>query len=138
MTETTVPWTLDDMLEVTFDRPDKFNVIAETLTRMGSVSKSRKMIYPHCVLLHKKGRYFICHFKEMMLLDGDLTDLHEDDLKRRNTIAKILEGYGLLTILDEPFDDELIDTRKIKVIKHSMIKSGEWKSIPKYVVGNGR
>ena len=93
-----VNWKPEMMLEVTLAEPDDFLKIRETLTRIGVASKKDNKLYQSCHILHKQGRYFITHFKELFLLDGKPSNLTENDLKRRNTIVKLMDDWGLLTL----------------------------------------
>lgn len=92
-------WTPADMLEITLNEPDDFLKIRETLTRIGVASRKDQKLYQSCHILHKQGRYFIVHFKELFLLDGKPSNLIENDLERRNTITTLLADWGLVTIL---------------------------------------
>ena len=87
-----VQWTKDDMIEVNLKEPDDFLKVRETLTRIGVASRKERKLYQSCHILHKKGQYYIVHFKELFALDGKQTDLNEDDISRRNTIAKLFWG----------------------------------------------
>ena len=93
-----VEWTPNNMLEVTLNEPDDFLKIRETLTRIGVASRKDNKLYQSCHILHKQGRYFIVHFKELFLLDGKKSNLEENDVARRNTIATLMSDWGLLTI----------------------------------------
>ena len=96
-----VTWTPEIMLEITLPDPESFLKIRETLTRIGIASKTEDILYPSCHILHKRGRYFILHFKEMFALEGKPSSLSYDDLARRNTIAQLLEQWGLCHIIDK-------------------------------------
>ena len=93
-----VEWTPSNMLEVTLNEPDDFLKIRETLTRIGVASRKDNKLYQSCHILHKQGRYFIVHFKELFLLDGKKSNLEENDVGRRNTIATLMSDWGLLTV----------------------------------------
>ena len=95
-----VEWSPQDMLEVTLNEPDDFLKVKETLTRIGIASRKDKKLYQSCHILHKQGRYFITHFKELFLLDGNKSTLELTDIQRRNTIATLLSDWGLLTIVN--------------------------------------
>lgn len=99
--ENPVSWSADQMLEIELSDPDSFLKIRETLTRIGVASKTEQILYPSCHILHKRGRYFILHFKEMFSLEGKPSSLSDDDIARRNTIATLLEQWGLCVILNK-------------------------------------
>ena len=98
--EPVVTWSPDQMVEVTLNEPDDFLKVRETLTRIGVASRKEKKIYQSCHILHKQGRYYLVHFKELFALDGLKTDISENDIGRRNTIASLLEEWELLDIVD--------------------------------------
>ena len=122
-------------IEVTFDPPDKFLSIKETLTRIGIASKKDKILYQSCVIFHKRGRYWIMHFKEMFMLDGKPTDLSDNDLSRRNAIAILLEDWGLLDILDQDgvMYPQPISVSQLKILTHK--EKQDWTLCQKYEVG---
>jgi len=93
-----VNWTQDDMLEVTLNEPDDFLKVRETLSRIGVASRKERKLYQSCHILHKQGRYYIVHFKELFALDGKYTNLSENDIARRNTIVNLLNDWGLIGI----------------------------------------
>jgi len=133
--ETIIDWTPSHMLEVTLNEPDDFLKIKETLTRIGVSSKrDYNTLYQSCHILHKQGRYFIVHFKELFLLDGKPSNFTEDDLGRRNTIATLLSDWGLLTIVDTLQLEKKSSLRAIKIISHRDKK--EWNLESKYSIGN--
>lgn len=133
--ETIIDWTPSHMLEVTLNEPDDFLKIKETLTRIGVSSKrDYNTLYQSCHILHKQGRYFIVHFKELFLLDGKPSNFTEDDLGRRNTIATLLSDWGLLTIVDTLQVEKKSSLRAIKIISHRDKK--EWNLESKYSIGN--
>ncbi len=110
-------------------------VVKETVTRIGIASKKEKKLWASVNLLHKQGYYHILHFKELFLLDGRESDLSENDLARRNTIAFLLDDWGLLTVLDKPkFEQETVDMSQIKVLSYK--EKGDWILCQKYSVGN--
>jgi len=114
-----IKWTHDDMLEVLLSEPDDFLKIKETLTRIGvSSKKDHNTLYQSCHILHKQGRYFIVHFKELFMLDGKPSNFTRDDLSRRNTITTLLSDWGLLNIVDESKSEEKTTLRSIKIISH--------------------
>lgn len=127
-------WTPADMLEVTLKEPDDFLKIRETLTRIGVASRKDNKLYQSCHILHKQGRYFIVHFKELFLLDGKPSNLLENDIHRRNTIATLMSDWGLITILDNINPEHIAPLRQIKVISHK--DKNQWELCPKYNIGN--
>ena len=118
-------------LEITLNDSEDFLKIRETLSRIGVASKKEKVLYQSCHILHKKGRYFITHFKELFALDGKEADFQDNDLQRRNSIAKLLQDWGLLKIVSEV--DEFAPLSQIKII--SFKEKGEWDLVPKYNIG---
>jgi hypothetical protein len=129
-----VQWTPEKMLEITLNEPDDFLKVRETLTRIGVASRKDKKLFQSCHILHKQGRYFIVHFKELFMLDGKKANLEENDLKRRNTIATLLSDWGLVDIVTSE-GLECAPLRQIKII--SFRDKGEWELCPKYNIGNG-
>jgi len=127
-------WTPNDMLEVSLNEPDDFLKIRETLTRIGVASRKDQKLFQSCHILHKQGRYFIVHFKELFLLDGKPSNLIENDLERRNTIATLLSDWGLVTILNEEVAQNCAPLRQIKVIPYK--EKTQWELCPKYNIGN--
>ena len=127
-------WTPNDMLEVSLNEPDDFLKIRETLTRIGVASRKDQKLFQSCHILHKQGRYFIVHFKELFLLDGKPSNLIENDLERRNTIATLLSDWGLVTILNEEVALDCAPLRQIKVIPYK--EKSQWNLCPKYNIGN--
>jgi len=127
---------ITDLVEVTLNQQDDFLKVRETLTRIGVASKKEKILYQSCHILHKQGRYYIVHFKELFALDGKPTDISENDLSRRNAIANLLEDWGLITLVDEKSTQtpEPIFLSQIKILSHK--EKGEWQLIPKYNIGN--
>lgn len=123
-------------LEVTLVQPDDFLKVRETLTRIGVASKKDKVLYQSCHILHKQGRYFIVHFKELFALDGKQADISDNDLQRRNTIAKLLSDWGLVTVLDKSNLTDLAPLSQIKVISHK--EKGDWDLQAKYNIGKKR
>lgn len=132
--EVQVNWTPDILLEINLDQPDDFLKIKETLTRIGIASMRDKKLYQSCHILHKKGRYYLVHFKELFLLDGKPASFTEGDLARRNTIATLLSDWGLLTIVDGERAYPLAPTRQIKIISHR--EKTDWVLEQKYTIGN--
>ncbi len=127
-------WVPADMLEVTLNEPDDFLKIRETLTRIGVASRKDQKLYQSCHILHKQGRYFIVHFKELFLLDGKPSNLIENDIQRRNTIATLLSDWGLVTLLKASQAKDTAPLRQIKVIPFK--EKSEWELCPKYNIGN--
>jgi|TARA_B110000977_G_scaffold20865_1_gene24935 hypothetical protein len=129
-----VHWTPASMLEITLNEPDDFLKIRETLTRIGVASRKDQKLYQSCHILHKQGRYFIVHFKELFLLDGKPSNLLVNDIQRRNTIATLLSDWGLVTFVDSDCAKDIAPLRQIKVIPFK--EKAEWQLCPKYNIGN--
>ena len=127
-------WQPTEMLEVTLNEPDDFLKIRETLTRIGVASRKDQKLYQSCHILHKQGRYFIVHFKELFLLDGKPSNLLENDIQRRNTIATLLADWGLINIVDSAKAKDIAPLRQIKVIPFK--EKSYWELCPKYNIGN--
>ena len=107
-----VSWSPADMLEITLNEPDDFLKVRETLTRIGVASRKEKKLFQSCHILHKQGRYFVVHFKELFLLDGKKSNLEKSDLERRNTIATLLSDWGLVNIVHkEQVEDKATSDR---------------------------
>jgi hypothetical protein len=133
--QTPIEWTPSDMLEVLLNEPDDFLKVKETLTRIGVASKrDHNTLFQSCHILHKQGRYFIVHFKELFMLDGKPSNFTEDDIGRRNTITTLLSDWGLLTIVDEFQAETKTSLRQIKIISHR--DKNEWNLESKYSIGN--
>ena len=128
-----VHWTPQDMLEVILDEPDDFLKVRETLTRIGVASRKDKKLFQSCHILHKQGRYFIVHFKELFLLDGKKSNLEMNDVQRRNTITTLLSDWGLIKIAGAGNLD-CAPLRQIKIIPFK--EKDEWELCPKYNIGN--
>lgn len=126
-------WTPMDMIEVTLKEPDDFLKIKETLTRMGVASRKDNCLYQSCHILHKQGRYFIVHFKELFLLDGKPSNLLENDVQRRNTIIQLLDDWGLVDVVTE-ITGGFAPLRQIKIIPFK--EKSEWDLKPKYNIGH--
>ena len=120
-------------LEVILSEPDDFLKVRETLTRIGVASRKDKTLYQSCHILHKQGRYFIVHFKQLFALDGKTADLSDNDLQRRNTIAKLLVDWGLVKINNAQYFTNYAPLSQIKVISHK--EKDEWKLETKYNIG---
>ena len=129
-----IEWTPNSMLEVALNEPDDFLKIRETLTRIGVASRKDRKLYQSCHILHKQGRYFIVHFKELFLLDGKKSNLEENDIARRNTIATLMSDWGLLTIEQVYQAQPIAPLRQIKIIPYK--EKNEWELCPKYNIGN--
>lgn len=127
-------WSPAQMLEVTLNEPDDFLKVRETLTRIGVASRKENKLFQSCHILHKQGRYFIVHFKELFLLDGKKSNLEENDILRRNTIVQLLSDWGLVQILDKSQVRECAPLRQIKIISHK--EKHNWELCPKYNIGN--
>tara|TARA_B100000212_G_scaffold201997_1_gene152352 strand:- start:2903 stop:3331 length:429 start_codon:yes stop_codon:yes gene_type:complete len=130
------PWTPNDMLEVTLNEPDDFLKIRETLTRIGVASRKDNKLFQSCHILHKQGRYFIVHFKELFLLDGKPSNLIENDIQRRNTITTLLSDWGLVTMVKPSQAKDVAPLRQIKVIPFK--EKSQWELCPKYNIGNNQ
>ena len=130
-----VEWSPNSMLEVTLNEPDDFLKIRETLTRIGVASRKDNKLYQSCHILHKQGRYFIVHFKELFLLDGKKSNLEENYVGRRNTIATLMSDWGLLTVENKDKLQPVAPLRQIKII--SFKDKDQWELCPKYNIGNG-
>lgn len=128
-----VEWSPQDMLEIALNEPDDFLKVKETLTRIGIASRKDKKLYQSCHILHKQGRYFITHFKELFLLDGNKSTLEQTDIQRRNTIATLLSDWGLLTIVNTDNANDTAPLRQIKVLPFK--EKNEWELCPKYNIG---
>lgn len=128
---------LNELLEVTLKDDQAFLKIKETLTRIGVSSKKEKKLYQSCHILHKRGKYYIVHFKELFLLDGLTANIDETDLGRRNTIAKLLEEWNLLTVVDKDRVNCLLTPiNQIKIIPFK--EKTEWELCPKYHIGKSK
>jgi len=127
------PWTPAAMLEVTLNEPDDFLKVRETLTRIGVASRKEKKLFQSCHILHKQGRYFIVHFKELFLLDGKKANLDSTDIERRNTIATLLSDWGLVEFSVKQ-SLPCAPLRQIKIIPYK--EKVNWELCPKYNIGN--
>jgi len=123
-------------LEVQLSQPDDFLKVKETLTRIGVASRKDNILFQSCHILHKQGRYYIVHFKELFALDGKPTDIVENDIERRNTIAKLLSDWGLIKILDVESHKLLAPLSQIKII--SFKDKNQWDLQTKYNIGKKR
>ena len=133
VTEPTVNWSADNMVEVSLGEPDDFLKVRETLTRIGVASRKEKKLYQSCHILHKQGRYFIVHFKELFALDGKRANLTVNDVQRRNRISQLLSDWGLIKILQEDQIQNIAPLNQIKVL--SFKDKGDWILETKYNIG---
>jgi hypothetical protein len=135
MGETEVQWKQTDMVEVVLNEPDDFLKVRETLTRIGVASRKERKIYQSCHILHKQGKYFIVHFKELFALDGKKTNFSLNDVQRRNRIVQLLVDWGLVNIntLSQEKIADLAPLNQIKVL--SFKEKGEWTLESKYNIG---
>lgn len=133
MTEEFVQWNEQSMIEVALKEPDDFLKVRETLTRIGVASRKEKKIYQSCHILHKRGKYYIVHFKELFALDGKQTNLSINDVQRRNRIASLLSDWGLLSIISTDKIDTIAPLNQIKVL--SFKEKGDWILESKYNIG---
>jgi hypothetical protein len=125
---------LSKFIEIVFNEPDDFLKVRETLTRIGVSSRKEKVLYQSCHILHKQGQYYIVHFKELFALDGKPSNISENDIQRRNAIAKLLEEWGLIKILNSKLlEDNIAPLHQIKIIAFK--EKDEWSLIPKYNIG---
>ena len=129
-----INWTQEQMLEVSLKEPDDFLKIRETLSRIGVASRKERKLYQSCHILHKQGKYYIVHFKELFALDGKSTNLSENDIARRNTIANLLKDWGLVKILGK--SEPVAPLSQIKII--SFKEKDEWELSTKYNIGKKR
>ena len=126
-----VNWTQEQMLEVGLKEPDDFLKVRETLSRIGVASRKERKIFQSCHILHKQGKYYIVHFKELFALDGKKTNLSENDIARRNTIAKLLSDWGLIVVNEEP--SLVAPLSQIKILTFQ--EKDEWELETKYNIG---
>ena len=131
--EPEVKWTPDQMVEVVLNEPDDFLKVRETLTRIGVASRKEKKIYQSCHILHKQGRYYLVHFKELFALDGKHANLTVNDVQRRNRIAQLLADWGLITITDVTKIQDIAPLNQIKVLAYK--DKGDWVLESKYNIG---
>ena len=127
-------WDAQSMVEVRLKQPDDFLKVRETLTRIGVASRNEKKLYQSCHILHKQGRYYIVHFKELFLLDGKNSDFSDNDLQRRNRITKLLSDWGLVDVVNEQLIEDASSISQIKILPHK--EKAEWELIPKYSIGS--
>ena len=135
MTATTdeVKWTVESMVEVMLKEPDDFLKVRETLTRIGVASRKEKKLYQSCHILHKQGRYYIVHFKELFALDGKKANLSTNDVQRRNRIVQLLSDWGLISISAKEIIADVAPLSQIKVLSYK--EKGDWTLESKYNIG---
>lgn len=138
MTETdkrkVVQLDIEDLIEIELEEDDDFLKVRETLTRVGVASKKEKTLFQSCHILHKRGKYYIVHFKELFALDGKPTNFSENDIARRNTIANLLAEWGLLSLVDaKRTQDSVVSLNQIKIISYQSKK--DWNLVTKYNIG---
>ena len=126
-------WDASMMVEIHLANPDDFLKVRETLTRIGVASRGENKLYQSCHILHKQGRYFIVHFKELFLLDGKTSDFSDNDIQRRNRITKLLSDWGLVSVVSEESIQDLAPINQIKILPYK--EKAEWELIPKYSIG---
>ena len=131
--EPTVQWSQDQMVEVLLSEPDDFLKVRETLTRIGVASRKEKKLYQSCHILHKQGRYFIVHFKELFALDGKHANLTVNDVQRRNRIAKLLADWGLINVVSPDAVADIAPLNQIKVLAYK--DKSDWILEQKYNIG---
>ena len=133
ISEPEVRWSADQMIEVTLNEPDDFLKVRETLTRIGVASRKEKKIYQSCHILHKQGRYYIVHFKELIALDGKHANLTVNDVQRRNRIIQLLCDWGLVTVIEPEKVTDIAPLNQIKVLAYK--EKNEWVLETKYNIG---
>jgi hypothetical protein len=131
--EPQVNWSQDQMVEVILNEPDDFLKVRETLTRIGVASRKEKKLYQSCHILHKQGRYYIVHFKELFALDGKHANLTVNDVQRRNRIVRLLADWGLITVIDQDKVADIAPLNQIKVLAYK--DKGDWILEQKYNIG---
>ena len=132
-TEIEIEWQPSDMVEVSLSEPDDFLKVRETLTRIGVASRKERKLYQSCHILHKQGRYYIVHFKELFALDGKKTNLTNNDVQRRNRIAQLLSDWGLVTVVERTSIEDIAPLNQIKVL--SFKDKDDWTLESKYNIG---
>tara|TARA_Y100000004_G_scaffold17660_1_gene18209 strand:- start:175 stop:597 length:423 start_codon:yes stop_codon:yes gene_type:complete len=132
-TEIEVQWQPSDMVEVSLSEPDDFLKVRETLTRIGVASRKERKLYQSCHILHKQGRYYIVHFKELFALDGKNTNFTQNDVQRRNRIAQLLSDWGLVSIVEAERVEDIAPLNQIKVL--SFKDKDDWILESKYNIG---
>ena len=129
-------WNATQMVEVRLKQPDDFLKVRETLTRIGVASRTENKLFQSCHILHKQGKYYIVHFKELFLLDGKHSDFSENDHQRRNRITKLLTDWGLVESVNEMLEEEMCSMSQIKILPHK--QKADWELIPKYSIGSNK
>ena len=125
---------IENLVEIDFEEPDDFLKIKETLTRIGVSSRTEKKLFQSCHILHKRGRYYIVHFKELFALDGLRSDIDENDMARRNKIISLLEEWGLVEVLDkDKIKEPICEINRIKILSYK--EKDDWELCPKYHIG---
>ena len=132
--EPEVDWSPDQMIEVTLNEPDDFLKVRETLTRIGVASRKEKKLYQSCHILHKQGRYYIVHFKELFALDGKHANLTVNDVQRRNRITRLLSDWGLISVVKSESVTDIAPLNQIKVLSYK--DKGDWILETKYNIGS--
>ena len=127
-------WSADSLVEISLKSPDDFLKVRETLTRIGVASRTEHKLYQSCHILHKQGKYYIVHFKELFLLDGKHSDFSDNDMQRRNRITKLLSDWGLVNVVNEEMITDLSSVSQIKILPHK--EKADWELIPKYSIGS--
>ena len=128
-----VKWTVESMVEVVLKEPDDFLKVRETLTRIGVASRKEKKLYQSCHILHKQGKYYIVHFKELFALDGKKANLSANDVQRRNRIVQLLSDWGLISISAKEIIADVAPLSQIKVLSYK--EKGDWTLESKYNIG---
>ena len=131
--EPEIKWSANQMIEITLNEPDDFLKVRETLTRIGVASRKEKKIYQSCHILHKQGRYYIVHFKELFALDGKHANLTQNDVQRRNRIIQLLCDWGLVTVITPEKVTDIAPLNQIKVLAYK--EKGDWILETKYNIG---
>ena len=129
-------WNATQMVEVRLSQPDDFLKVRETLTRIGVASRTENKLFQSCHILHKQGKYYIVHFKELFLLDGKQSDFSENDHQRRNRITKLLTDWGLVEAVNELTEEQMCSMSQIKILPHK--QKADWELIPKYSIGSNK
>ena len=125
---------IENLVEIDFEEPDDFLKIKETLTRIGVSSRTEKKLFQSCHILHKRGRYYIVHFKELFALDGLRSDIDENDMARRNKIISLLEEWGLVEVLHkDKIKEPICEINRIKILSYK--EKDDWELCPKYHIG---
>jgi len=129
-----VKWSIEDMIEVRLKEDDDFLKVKETLTRIGIASRREKKLFQSCHILHKQGKYYIVHFKELFALDGKPTNISENDIERRNTVVNLLNEWDLVEIVVPEKAQPTTSIRQMKILPFS--EKAEWDLQAKYTIGN--